>query len=140
MAARNFPAILILCGILPCLTARAQTEVTVPLGPLEDLDIAQHVAAIKQPRRRVELPVLVRGGRDTAQRVVEIIGTLTNDDLDSIVRLTGLYNQYLDHVVGDNRYATAHCRLSCGPKCSRDIRFTFERSSGRWKLLYRLDS
>jgi len=134
-------ALFLVCGFfLPVLAARAQNEVTIPLGPLEDLDITHHVDAIKEPRRRVQLPVMVRGGRDTAQRVVEVVGPLTNDDLESIVRLTGLYNQGLNVIVGDSRYATAHCGASCGPHCTRDIRFTFERVGGRWKLLYRIDS
>lgn len=111
-----------------------------PLGPLEDPDITQRVESIKGPHRKVQLPVMIRGGRDTAPRVIEVIGTLTNDDLDSLVRLTGLYNYALNTIIGDQSYAIAHCGPSCGPNCTRDIRFTFQRVSGRWKLLYRIDS
>ena len=121
------------------LGVQAQNEVVIPLGPLEDPDITRHIAGISAPRRQVQLPVLVRGGRDTAPRVVEVVGPLTNDDLEMLVRLTGFYSQGLNKLTGDSMFAMAHCGASCGPNCTRDIQMTFSRSNGRWKLLYRID-
>lgn len=141
MLLRVSPLVLIAaCALLRAAAASAQIEVTVPLGPIEDPEIARHIEGITGPRRRVQLPVLARGGRDTVPRVVEIVGTLTNDDLESLVRLTGYYNQSLNTIIGDQNYASTRCGPSCGPNCTRDIRFTFQRVNGRWKLLYRIDS
>jgi hypothetical protein len=121
------------------LAAQAQNEVTIPLGPLEDPDITRHIAGISAPHRKVQLPVLVRGGRDTAPRVVEIIGPLTGDDLEMLVRLTGLYSQGLNRIIGDSMFATAHAGASCGRGCTRDVQLTFRRDASIWKFLYKID-
>lgn len=122
---------LILCALL---SFRVQTDIS----PLPDPVVDNYLNEITKPERvfRVESSTPTKG--NAAVQTIKVFGSISDNDIRSLVQLSGYHRQSVYSIIGDARYARVRAGTFCGRLCGSGTDLVFRRDPSGWTICTRM--
>jgi hypothetical protein len=106
------------------------------ISPLPDPAVEQHLAAIGKPERLFRLTQSAPAPGKPAVQKIKVFGSISDDDIRSLLQLSGYHRQSVYSIVGDAQYARVRAGMFCGSLCGSGTDLVFKHDRQGWTYLY----